>query len=387
MLRAIFLSGFRAPYAILLLVSLALAGCSNDPNDTGKNLLSPADTLKFGTLQTTSTSGTSFLYRITGTSNDLIGTYQDLQARTLLQFSGILSIPSNARIDSAVLTIYAPYRFKDSSGTIGFFVHRMLRSWTAGSFSWDTSLIPGTYAVPADTSFLGVINAGDTAVSARIDNVVRSWISAGIDAPDGIILIPDSISTNIVIGSGSIITIDTRPLLTVVYHDSLDSVQTFSARTLQREYIANRSVVQPPPAAFLQAGVGYRSLLRFDSLPLPPRASITQALLEIPVDNSSTLLNASSRDTIIAYLARKNTAPYDSLALSTVCSPSFESGVKIYSADIKSIVQVWVTREPNYGIVLQALGETYRLDRFTLYPSSSPVNLRPRLKITYTILP
>lgn len=372
--------------AALLLGALA-AGCSNDPNDTGKNLISPSDTLKFGTLVATSTSDTTILYRITTSSNDLIGAYQDLQARSVLQFSGILSIPSNARIDSAVLTIYAPYRFKDSSGTLGFFVYRMLRTWTAGSLSWDSSQVPGTYADAADTSFLGIVAAGDTTVNARIDNVVRTWISEGVDAPDGIILIPDSISTTMIVGSGSNAAIDTRPLLTVVYQDSLDSVRTFSARTLQREFIANRSVSQIIPATYVQAGVGYRGWVRFDTLLLPSRVSITQALLEIPVDLSASMLNSLTRDTLVAYLERKNTAPYDSLALPTICSPTLQSGVRVYSADIKSIVQVWVTRQPNYGIVLQALGEAYTLDRFTLYPSSSPANLRPSLRITYTILP
>ena len=47
------------------------------------------------------------------------------------------------------------------------------------------------------------------------------------------------------------------------------------------------------------------------------------------------------------------------------------------------IVQQWITREPNYGLVLRAYGEFLGFDRFAIQGSAAAV--RPKLIITYTV--
>ncbi|MBI1806711.1 MAG: DNRLRE domain-containing protein [Ignavibacteria bacterium] len=372
---------------ILLVLSLIL-GCSDDPNDSGLTLISPQDTVRIESYTSTATSDTTVLFRIPGTSSTLVGKYQDLEVRALMQFTGFSSVPSTARIDSAVVTFTMDYRFKDSSGTIAFNVHEMTRTWSQGSFLWDSSNVPGIYRIPPETTYLKNVIPGDSLVTLRIDKLVNQWVQAGTDVPKGIILIPDAVSSTIVLGTKNISNVDTRPLLTVAYHDSSDSARTFTTRSIQRSFVANGNMSISPDVFYVQAGVSSRGILRFDSLAIPKQVSITEAILELPVDNSSTLLNPSSRDTVLAYLLRKNSPPFDSLALGTVCSPDPLSIPRVYRADIRSIVQLWLTREPNYGILLRPLGEFLTLDRFAYYSSSAPdPALRPKLRIKYTVLP
>jgi hypothetical protein len=136
---------------------------------------------------------------------------------------------------------------------------------------------------------------------------------------------------------------------------------------------------------FAQAGVSYRARVLFDSLTIPTNASITQAIIEFPVDGSLSLTNVHTRDSLIVHLLRKNTFPFDSLALGTLCVPALNGSQKIYRATITPLVQQWVTREPNYGLVIRAFGEFFNLDRFALYGSSGPAGLQPKLIITYTV--
>ncbi len=75
------------------------------------------------------------------------------------------------------------------------------------------------------------------------------------------------------------------------------------------------------------------------------------------------------------------------MALGTNCTPAYVGAQKIYRADIKAIVQQWFIHEPNNGVLLRAGAELTTLDRFALYGANASAALRPRLKITYTILP
>ncbi len=381
----------KARLTIFSALAFALCGgqgCSNDPNDVGISMVSPLDTLKLGSAVVAATFDTTYLQRVSGTSSFLIGRAQGLQAWTLMQFTGFSTIPPTASVDSAVVMIPLNYRFLDSSGILGFSVYEMQRPWSPSTFTWDSLSIAGAYGPSADTSVLLRLAPSDTAIFLRIDGLVNRWVKDTVNSPNGIILIPDSISTSMVAGSRSIIGAETRPLLTVSYRDTADTVQTFSVRTSQGTFVANGSVASSSSLFFVQAGIGYRGMVRFDSLPIPKNASITQATLQLAVRNDSSLLNGSTRDSLIAYLLRAPSFPYDSLVLSTVCSPGFVGNQKIYTADLRTMVQLWTTgKEPNDGVVLRPLGEYTTLDRFGLYGIQGNPGLRPKLTITYTLLP
>ena len=383
---------FSPSFTLVALLSMFLSRCSDDPNNVGINILPQKDALKADSVEIKATSDTTFLFRTSGSPTRLlIGSYQNLRARTLLQFAGFSAIPVNAIIDSATLALNISYRFKDSTGNLGFEVHEMLHAWNEQTFTWDSSNVPGTYRSTSDTTFLKAITIQDSIVKLRIDNLVSKWVLSGTNSPEGLIFIPDSISTNIVLGISNDVA-STAPNLRVAYHNASDTtltLLTLSFIPLQSSFVANGGPPLSSTVRYLQAGVAYRELMRFDSLStvVPKKVSILQATLEVAADPASSLLNSASHDSILVYFLRDNTSPYVTQALGTLCVPAYNGTQKIFRSDIKNIVQQWVTHEPNYGIVFRTYNEFISLDRVALYGSNAAFSLKPKLKIVYTILP
>jgi hypothetical protein len=372
-------------FLILILLSTR---CSNDPDETGLGLVSPQDTIKILSSATGATHDTTFIARISGGST-LIGLSDGIESRALLQFFGFNAIPGTAPVDSAVIEIPLNYWFRDSGGTMAFSAYEMLTSWSTTSFTWSASDSTGIHNTTPCASFLKNLQSTDTVLSFRIDSLARSWVQTGTYAPNGIIIMPNTISTNVIAGTRPSAYSDTRPLIKVFYRDTTtaDTTITWSSLAAQQAFVADATPVVYPGTIVVQAGVAYRGVIRFDSLSLPPNVSITRATLRLVRDDAHSLLNPQIRDSLLAYLLLKSGPPYDSLALGSLCSPADSSGFHIYTADVRTIVQQWIIRKPNFGIVLRPYGEPTTFDRFSIYGSSAIAGLRPRLTITYTVLP
>jgi hypothetical protein len=381
---------FFLTFTLAALLLRLLSGCSDDPNAVGLNMLPPKDVLKIDSAETRATSDTTFLYRTSGSSTRLLlGSYQNLRARMLLQFAGFSAIPVNAIIDSATLNFNISYRFKASTRNfLAFEVHKMLRGWSEQTFTWDSSDVPGTYRSTSDTIFENFITIQDTIVSLRIDNLVHEWIQSGNNSPEGVIFIPDTISTNIVLGISND-AVSTVPTLTVAYHSPSDTTLTLKLSPLQSTSVGNGNPPVSSTMRYIQAGVAYRALLRFDSLVsvVPSKVSVLQATLEIATDTVSSIFNDVSHDSILVYLLKDNTPPYTNEVLGTLCIPAYNGVQKIFRSDIRNMVQQWVTQGPNYGIAIRTFNEFTSLDRVALYNSKAAPSLKPKLKIVYTILP
>src|SRR5262249_8747321 len=145
-------------------------------------------------------------------------------------------------------------------------------------------------------SLLQTTTPGDSIISFRIDTtLIRQWIQTNTGY---LILIPTG---STVVGFSPVSTpTDLRPELKV-YSNGNDTTPA-SFRMSPGIFVANG----PPPAGAgevtLQAGVAYRGIVRFDSIAIPKRVSITQALLEIAIDTTSSLMNTYSNDNIVASL-------------------------------------------------------------------------------------
>ncbi len=368
----------------LSIALLMLSGCSGDPNAVGIGVLPAGDSLQVTALASASTSDVSFLSRVAGSSSILlVGQSNDIEARTLLKFSGLSTIPSTAAIDSASLQLTIGYRFKDSAGTLAFEVHNLLRTFPQGKFLWDSAMAPGTYSDTIVGRIIRDISPQDTTIRVRIDTTfIKQWRSTDVGS---VILIPGG---TIIAGASNVVTTaaDLRPALSVSYHDT--SAQSMTLRSAAALFVADGIIPAPADRIVLQAGVTNKAILHFDSLTIPLKASITQAILEVALDSTLSLTNGFTRDNIDAFLERRSSAPYDSvITYGTPLGPVYVNGQKIYRANIKSIVQQWFLHEPNNGILLRATGELTTLDRFVLYGTSAPAALRPKLTITYTLLP
>lgn len=365
------------PGALGVIIVLILTGCSAEPNGVGLNVLPGEDSLQVSILTASSTSEFSFLSRVTGSSSTLlVGTSDGIEARMLLSFSGISSIPASAAIDSASLTLRIRYRFRDSTGTLAFEVRKLLHPFPRGKFLWDSTTVAGIYSDTVSGRLIQNVSPLDSTVTVRLDTMlITQWRSTGTGA---LILIP----------GGTIIAGVTSPLpeLSVSYHDS--TPQTFAQQASSGIFVADGIIPSPPERIILQAGITNKAILRFDSLAIPQKASITRAILEVALDSAQSLTNSFTKDNIDAFLERRNSAPYDSvITYGTPLSAVYVNGQKFYRANIKSIVQQWFLHDPNNGILLRASGELTTLDRFILYGTNAAPALRPKLIVTYTLLP
>lgn len=380
--RRILSARFAAPALAAALLAGIFLSCSDEPNATGISLI--PDTLRVGTIVATTTADTTVRVRIGGNAANLLtgksGTYE---ARALVEFL-FPAYDAAAVIDSAVMSLRVRYLFPDSTGDLGFEAHAMNRTWNASTFTWDS--VAGSYDAASAGAFLKTITPQDTLISFHLDTaLVHQWWQTGNVSLQ---LVP-SPASGIVAGFSNILLADddARPGIVISYHDATTDSLTIVRKSPRVVFVATDELQPVAPGLALQAGVARRALLRFDSLSIPPLASITSAVFEVAVDGANSVTNAYTRDSLFVHLLRKNAAPFDSLALQIVCTPVTEGGQKYFRGDIRSIVQQWISREPNLGLLLRTYGDFTTLDKFALHDATAPVALQPKIRITYTILP
>ena len=370
-----------------LIVFIIAAGCSDQPTDLGKGLLRPQDTLHLAKKEFTATADTTVIVKGNdGLGRIFVGIYNTIEAASIMEFS-ISAFSSTQIIDSAAIILRRNYSYLDSTGPYGITAYQVSHSWTITHFTWDTmaaiisDTVAGSLYAPAIT--------GDSTISVPIDTaLLRLWSRNGfgtvcLKSPQNIL------GMNMIAGFSNYIDItgDYRPLLQINYHEAADTTLRINIRSSRSIAVFNGTISQPPGAMILQASLASRSILRFDTIHLPSKVSITEASLWVPVDNSLSGLNGFSRDSLVIYMLRANIYPYDSVAFSTVCSPVTDStGQKYYTGDVKNIVQYWITHGYNLGFVIHPFGEFTTLDRFGLLGSASSTH-RPKVKVTYTALP
>ncbi|HLF13406.1 MAG TPA: DNRLRE domain-containing protein [Bacteroidota bacterium] len=370
------------PLTLLAALLLTQAGCSDDPNASGAQLL--PDSLNIVTLTTAATSDTNYLTRVGGNQGTLlVGTAPGFEARTLLRFS-FPSFDTTSRIDSGVIKLRVSYRLPDSGGAVSFAIHAMTASWGNASFRWDS--IPNSFDPAASGAFAGSVSAGDTLVRVKVDTaLLRSWLRARTGS---LMMIPDAGQAT-VIGFHSHLQVSAglQPVLEISYRGAADTTLKMTRNAIEGVFVADGPVPVQDGLTVLQSGVAYRGRFRFDSLALPAGVSISRAYLEVTPNPGLPTGPGASRDTLTVSFVQDRAFPLDSIVLSGLCYPVTVNGSRIYRADIKTYVQLWNTRESNYGIVLRTLGELTTLDRFGLYNSSAADSLRPLIRITYTQFP
>ncbi len=373
--------------AVLALGLILAGGCSEDPTDLGRGLLRPQDTLHLVKREITATGDTTVIVKgYDGLGRIFVGSYSTLEAASVMEFL-VSSFTSTQTIDSAVIILRRDYSYYDSTGPFAITAYHVSHTWTSVKFTWDTMAAIITDTVAGSRYWPSV--TGDSTISVPIDTgIIRLWSTKGNGTA---VLEPtqNALGMNMIGGFGNYIDIsgDFRPLLRIYYHDVADTTLERNIRTTRSISVCTGTIPVQAGTMILQSSLASRSVLRFDTLSLPKNVSITEASLWLPVDTLLTALNQYSRDSVVIYMLRYNSYPYDSVAYSTVCSPALDStGQKYYTGDVKNILQYWNTRGINLGFVIHPFGEYTTMDRFGLLGAAS-AHARPKLKITYTALP
>jgi len=383
-------------------ISFYTTGCADEPSSLGLNLIPPGDTTRVrvfdsqkDSMQITPTSHR----KLTNTSvsgNLMVGKTASHDSKALLQFFNLNSNYDTAVVNSARLILkyrnyYFPSSSIDSLGQIGFDVFKITRTLNLGTMTLD-SVNSSTFGTSSQGNYTG--SPTDDSMEVSIDlntSMVKDWLEYEADTNYvnknyGIVLSPQT-SSNVIKGfySPAESKSELRPKLQIIVTKNNDTdTLTFDASAYNS--LANTTVTQTSELFFLQSGVAYVEVLKFDMSRIPSTATINDVQLYLTLDPANSEL--SSQASKVLYAARVT----DTAGLKT--DPSFyistEQANNIYMVRLvktgsASPFQQWLLGETNYGLYLQPTTIQQNLDLYAFYntTASDPAK-RPRLVIKYT---
>ena len=378
-------------------ISLALYSCSNNPNPIGAQLVG-SDLVNVKTLDSYADSlhQTSSYFKssvnLSSSSYLFLGKKNNAQASALIKFYVSLPdsmnqdlIANNAQVISSIIKLPTGYTFGDSTASLDFSVHKINNPWTSSSYNADN--IGALSFDPTDVSSNRTVT--DSLTTFNISNSLStSWLVAAADSVDstiyGIYLIPSSGSQKI-LGYNTASTTTNITLQLIIqkagtYTDtvSFSPLQDLSVITGSLPSVNHEDIV-------VQSGIEINSKLWFDISKIPSNAVINYADLTLSPDSSAQLFGSTFYNSLLASnLEDSASALPDSSSTSLYNVIISLSGNK-YVGNVTPIVQKWLSSKNNQGLLLEAEGNLLGLELFALKGSNaSDLQLRPRLRITYT---
>lgn len=390
---------------ILLVVSLSFVailvlGCSDDPsvlNSVGTQMLLTKIVVKTDTLGASTSSTLKQYVPMNGRTN-LLGRSGGYSAYMLVHFyPSYLPQRDTVLVLSASLGLRGVGWFGDSSAAFSFNAYETSRSWGQSTFTWDS--LAGLYNSDPGSlrgSYSGTIAQDTEWVSMNLDTaMVRRWLQPITHTDNyGIILIPTP-NANVVrsfhefqFGSNDSL----YPKLTVIARNLAGTVtDTAVYKVGQDTFVGNiDNLNSNPELVYAQAGVSYRSTMKFDVSSIPRGAIINQAQLTLVYDHASSRLNRFTADTAVAAHTLLDAADYTKFELQGTRSTvdSLTSTGK-FRFDIRRQVQYWIRNaSTNHGLLLRPANanEFSSFDLLTFFnQSAQDTTKRPRLIVKYAV--
>lgn len=390
-----FRESFFPSIYVCLIILVAVSSCSDDP--TLLNSPDPSSFVHTGIVIRDTTveaiSDSSFKKAVpTIARQTIVGRFGDYVALTALQFlQGSLPIRDTVQVLSARLRLRAVSWFGDSTAPLGFTVHRISRGWTPTSLNWDSVHAAGFYEeTPTRGTYSGPIMSDSEYVYMQLDTaMVREWFATSTYAANyGILLVPNA-GTTVARGFTPFSILDSAqfyPRLEVISRGVIGGVQdTIRDSVGFSTFVANINNLNSNPALlYAQAGVVYRSILRFDVSGIPRGATIASAELTLARDPATSRFNKFIRDTVVAIHVLRDNDVSIFEAQGSFGRRKAETAT-MFSFDARHAVQLWL-RETNHGLVLRVYDEFNSLDLYTFHGhlAADPV-LRPKITIKYVL--
>lgn len=321
----------------------------------------------------------------------MLGKFQNYESWAFVSFL----LPESLRvavikINDAKIQFRTNYHFGDSLSPLSFVAHRALKSWFGDSLTLD-SLNAGGYYDPNPISAQFNSTVGDTdKIQFSIDTaMVRSWF---VNFPDtvsanlGVVLRPTN--TNVIKGFMSFSERNPtalRPQLIIRYAKGNDTgsvaISAGSARFIAD--ISYQNLVQNLDLVYVQSGVSYLGFLNFlNTNPIPTKASIHRAQLELTLNPGASRFNSYTVDSLVVFFV--DAFGVNPRAPTDISEGKVVAGRKLYSFDIQQYVQGWVRGSPNRSVAIQTYSFLETLDLFVFYGENSGAALKPRVVVTYS---
>lgn len=378
------------------IISIMFFSCKESPTDIGIGLLknnivnlktldSSADSLK----QTSSYFHKTIPLGVG--SKLMLGNYKNVSGSVLLKFlfvtlpdSIATDVLSNvATIKSSVVYMFPYVTYGDSTTNLDFTVHKVNSYW--GTATFDADSLPALSYDANDIS--SNKNIVDTSTSFSIDNsLVKQWIALSVDSNyssiNGIYIKPTPDTKKLVEFQAFTSLTGNYSQLSVVFEKAGVYSDTISFYP-----IGDISVIQSTQPQVnkdemvVQGGSTYNSKLWFDVSKIPANSTINQATLTLTMDSARSDYVTSIYNGLFIWNLS------DSSAVTIDSSNSVVIGLSgnIFQGDITKLVQSWVDKHKNQGMLLEDYNMFEGVDLYAIKNGkSSDYSLRPKLRISYT---
>ncbi|MFQ5797463.1 MAG: DNRLRE domain-containing protein [Bacteroidota bacterium] len=363
--------------SVLAVVSLS---CSDEPNAVGIGVLPPDDLVSIDTVVIREATSVTFKQFISPNDRSLlIGTYRGYEARTLIRFP---SLPDTlGDVLSTSLHMKPIYTFGDSTTSLRFTVHKILIPWGETTATWDSVTAGSFYEATPHGDFAQIVS-DTTGIQVPLDTTLVN----GVDQ-FGILLLPEA-GLSIIKGFASFQSNQPilRPRLETIYERNgrRDTITTNDSLDL---YVANvdLEVGANPELMYVQAGVSYRSRLRFDLSAIPVNAIVHNATLELTINRSESEPQQRGADSLLLVYHVSDSSTNEFESTRGERGLGVQGNPDLVTVNVTNSVQRWVLGESNQGVLLRALAELSQLDLIAIFsPRASEGNNRPRLTVTYS---
>lgn len=380
--------------------SLLSLNCADNPSSLGLKFIPPGETTGVrifdsyvDTMAITSTNIKKHYHP--ADSNLIIGISGTYNSKSLIKFNSLNPNYDSATVLQAVLKLrYRNYYFpgtpSDSAGQISFDVYKVQTNLDYAKVTYD-SITSTTFGTKSQGSYTGSPAADSLEVDITLNPaLVKDWLEYRADTSYpmknyGIGLLPNA-SSAVLKGFYS----GQENLKPVLYYivNKFGDIDTVSDDVSQRVFLADASL-QGNQEFFLQAGISYVQIMKFDVSHLPSTATINDAQLFLTLDSSASIFTKQT--------VKKLTANYITDTAGLLIESSFEGAptstpnqymFRLVSAFQQSPFQRWLNGQTNYGLLLSAQTNLINLDRFAFYDVNSTIfNTKPRIIIKYTPRP
>lgn len=393
---------FTALILCFIGLSVYTGGCADEPSSLGLNLIPPGDTSgvrvfdsSLDTMLITSASHKK-LTNTYSSGNLIVGRNGNYDSKALLLFSGLSTSHDSATVNSAVIRLkyrnyYFPNSSSDSLGQVSFDVFKINDSLMFENITLD-SVDNTTFGTVSQGNYTGSPTADTQDVEITLNSsMVKDWLEAAAD-PNytnknyGIVLSPSAASNvlkafySVSNGNESL-----KPEIEIIV-TKLGETDTLLYDAASSLSLVNTTISQTSELFYLQSGVAYVQVLKFDLSKIPANATINDVQLYLTLDEAHSVLTTQSSKIIGAERVT------DTAGLVTdgqSYNSSVQSDGKYYFRLVNnaypSPFQRWLLGETNYGLYLRPTTIQQNLDLYAFYNTTAtdPAK-RPRIVIKYT---
>ncbi|MBK7629890.1 MAG: hypothetical protein IPJ23_04165 [Ignavibacteriales bacterium] len=389
MIKKIFLS------STLALIVFLLIGCNDSPTDLGVGFLNQdgIGVYKFDSAVDSIPQQSNYFKKVINLGSSdilLVGKAENVTAKTLLRFA--LIIPDSIKTEFAaqnltVLDAYVEltknYSFGDSSAVFDYEVYKINNSWSASTFTADSSLAFDQI----DLSSNRTSSENDSIYSFHLDvSLAASWLQNYVDTSsasnNGIVLSPTLNSLKVIGFTAFNLNGINDPRLRIVVQKPgsyIDTLSGFISADISAVY--GEAINNVTENLYIQSSLTSDAKLSFDLSVLPKDITISSANLTLTIDTLETKTGSSFSNSLIVFLLTDSVEN----VTSTSYFPSLSREGSTFKGDVTSIFRAWSNGLENQGMLIKASSDLRGVEIFAVKGSSAADLLqRPKLEIVYT---